>query len=104
MTEEEAHNRLHEVLPRGSQVIVTRSQWSWSTVGSEPLVHGSSGDWHVQVTVPDDVDQVEAAFGSDLEKVVAEMLGRVQQLTRQPRPPGLCAPSIRSPSESRRVL
>ena len=91
---DEAHAYLHERLPTGSTVTISQNLWTRSTVGSGPVVHATtSGDWHVIVTVPDHIDHVEGAFGSDLRTVVAQVLAQLESVPAFQKPPRIAAPS-----------
>jgi hypothetical protein len=94
MTIEEAHEHLHERLPAGSTVTISQNLWTRSTVGSGPVAPSTtSGDWHVVVTVPDHVDRVEGAFGSDLRTVVEQVLAQLATVRESDKPPRIAAPS-----------
>jgi len=104
MTEQEAHDILHGLLPKGGTVTLSRSQWSRSTVGSGPVCHTTDGDWHVTVTIPGELDEVECTFAAQLEDAIA----RITQLIKQHvpgKPPKMAAPSLtdEEPNEWRRV-
>ena len=94
MTIDEAHQHLHERLPAGSTVTISQNLWTRSTVGSGPVVHSTtSGDWHVVVTVPNHIDHVEGAFGSDLRSVVDQVLAQLATVPGLVKPPRIAAPS-----------
>jgi hypothetical protein len=90
---DEAHAYLHERLPAGSTVTISQNLWTRSTVGDLVAPAKTSGDWHVVVTVPDHIDHVEGAFGSDLRTVVEQVLAQLANVPAMQKPPRIAAPS-----------
>jgi hypothetical protein len=103
MTEQEAHDQLHDVLPSGATVTLSRSQWSRSTVGG-PVYHTADGDWHVTVTIPDEVDRVEAVFAATLEEAMGKMMQALNHSMPQSKPSKLAAPSVSEQRQQRREV
>lgn len=101
MNIDEAHRYLHERLPAGSTVTISQNLWTRSTVGDSDVPAKTSGDWHVVVTVPDHIDHVEGAFGSDLRTVVEQVLAQLANVPAMQTPPRLAAPS-KHPSQEER--
>ena len=103
MTDQEAHDQLHDVLPPGATVTLSRTQWSRSTVGG-PVYHTTDGDWHITVTIPDEVDRVEAVFAARLEEAVGKMMQVLGRSMPQSKPSKLAAPSVSEPGQQRREV
>jgi len=102
MTLEEAHQYLHERLPAGATITISQNLWTRSTVGGSPVVHAiTSGDWNVVVTIPDQIDHVEAAFGADLRLVVDRVLAQLADVPALTKPPRIAAPSKHPSLEER---
>ena len=94
MTEERAHELLHEVLPPGTGIFLRRDCHSRSTVGAGPVVHG--GAWHLTVTAPDSRFNALKS-GDDLADVVRRVIMSLPDL----KPPKVASPSVR-PTEQLR--
>jgi hypothetical protein len=101
MTDQEAHEILHKALPKGSTISISHNSWSRSVVGSGPLVHSQSWDWHVVVTVPNEIDHVEAVYGPSLADAVAKALEVTRPLV-EARPPMITVPSVGPAREQKR--
>lgn len=102
MTERQAHEILHEALPKGGTVSISHNSWSHSTVGAASVVHSNSWGWHVVVTVPNEIDHhVEDVFGEDLADAVSQVCDLLR-LHLHARPPKLAAPSVGLPGEEQK--
>ena len=108
MNEQKAHDLLHGVLPAGATITLSRVQWTRSTVGSTGSAEGAAGlqakdgDWHLTVTIPGPVDQVEVAFAATLAEVVDRMLRSLGKEVGG-KPPKLASPSTSARSRRRNV-
>ena len=103
MTEQQAHEILHEALPNGSTVSISHNSWSHSTVGPRPVVvRSNSWEWHVVVTVPNEADHhAENAFGANLADAVSQVLELVRPHVHG-RPAKIAAPSVGVPDPERK--